>query len=96
MNNTDIFIVPVAPVGQQAPVTGMRKAAAEAIRLGILDNSKCNADHLLGLLIEGLRAAIPIGALTSLRKPNAAAAADSRLLDQLAAEADLVVSAMAD
>ncbi|MSP98607.1 MAG: hypothetical protein EXR29_15595 [Betaproteobacteria bacterium] len=96
MSNTDIFIVPEAPVRQQAPVTVTRKAPAGPIRLGILDNSKGNADHLLGLLIEGSRAAFPIGALTSLRKPNAAAAADSRLLDQLAAEADLVVSAMAD
>ena len=97
MSNSDIFIVPEATPRQRPAKIGVRKYDGGAgIRLGVLDNSKGNADHLLALLIEGSRAALPIGSLSSLRKPNSAAAADPMLLDQLAAEADLVVSAMAD
>ena len=96
MSNTDIFIVPEALPRQLPAEIGVRKYGGAGIRLGVLDNSKGNADHLLALLIEGSRAAFPIGSLSSLRKPNSAAAADPMLLDQLAAEADLVVSAMAD
>ena len=96
MSNSDIFIVPEAPPRQRRAETGVRKPGSAGVRLGVLDNSKGNADHLLALLIEGSRAALPIGSLSSLRKPNSAAAADPMLLDQLAVEADLVVSAMAD
>jgi hypothetical protein len=96
VSDTDIFIVPEAPSRHPPAQARVRKPTGAGIRLGVLDNSKGNADHLLGLLIEGLRTAVPIGTLTSLRKPNAAAPADSGLLDQLAAQADLVVSAMAD
>lgn len=96
MSNTDIFIVPVAPAQQLPAQTDVRKPAGSGVRLGVLDNSKGNADHLLRILIGDLRAAMPIGTLVSLRKPNSAAAANPGLLDQLAEEADLVVSAMAD
>ena len=97
MGKTDFFIIPEAPVRQQAAVArGQEGTPGVGIRLGVLDNSKGNADHLLGLLVEGLRAAVSIRSVTSLRKPNAAAPAGSAILDQLAAETDFVVSAMAD
>ncbi len=96
MSKTDIFIIPAAPVRQQAAVIRTRKPAGAGIRFGILDNGKANADHLLGLLVEGIRAVLPISSVTSLRKRSAAAEAEQSFLDQLAAEADFVVSAMAD
>ena len=97
MSKTDFFIIPEAPVRQQAAAVRRPEGTlGVGIRLGVLDNSKGNADHLLGLLVESLRAAVPISSVTSLRKPNAAAAASGAMLDQLAAEADFVVSAMAD
>ena len=97
MAKTDFFIIPEAPVRQQAAVARRQEGIhGVGIRLGVLDNSKGNADHLLGLLVENLRAAVSIRSVTSLRKPNAAAGAGGAILDQLAAEADFVVSAMAD
>ena len=96
MTRTDIFIVPEAPPRLRPAQSGVRGASIAGIRLGVLDNSKGNADHLLKMVVDGMQATFPIAALTSLRKPNAAFAADTGLLDQLAAEADLVVSAMAD
>lgn len=97
MGKTDFFIIPEAPVRQQAAVARTQeRMRGVGIRLGVLDNSKGNADHLLGLLVEGLRAAVSISSVTSLRKPNAAAGASGAILDQLVAETDFVVSAMAD
>ena len=96
MTRTDRFIVPEAPARQQPARTGLRGTAGNGIRFGVLDNSKGNADHLLRLIVAGVQAAVPVAALTALRKPNSAFAAEPALIDQLAAQADLVVSAMAD
>jgi hypothetical protein len=43
-----------------------------------------------------LRAARPLAEVVTLRKPSASRSADEALLAQLAAQADFVVSAMAD
>ena len=96
MSISDIFIVPEAAAQPRSSQATVRQAGKGGIRLGVLDNSKGNADHLLRMLIEGVRAAMPIGALVSLRKPNSAAPAEPALLDQLVAQTDFVVSAMAD
>ena len=96
MTRTDVFIIPEAPPKLRPAQSGVRGASLAGIRLGVLDNAKGNADHLLKLVVDGLRAMFPIASLTSLRKPNSAFAAEIGLLDQLAAKADLVVSAMAD
>jgi uncharacterized protein YhfF len=66
------------------------------LRLGILDNSKSNADHLLRMIVEGIKAQLPVSSIVSVRKPSPAAGADSKLLEQLTEEADCVISAMAD
>ena len=96
MSKSDIFIIPVAPLRPQAAVDATRKAAAGGLRLGILDNSKGNADHLLGMLVEGMHAVFPVSSVLALRKSSAAAGAEGEILEQLAANADFVVSAMAD
>lgn len=96
MGETDTFIIPTAPARQRAAVAHPRKAVGTGIRLGVLDNGKANADHLLSLLVEGLRAVLPVSSVLSLRKHSAAAGAEDVILDQLASEADVVVSAMAD
>ncbi len=83
--------VPVATaieVGSRAPVTG--------IRLGILDNSKGNADHLLGFLVDAVRSHLPVTAVVKRRKPASSRPADPGVIDDLARETDFVISAMAD
>ena len=50
-----IFIVlPDAPVEETAQLKPSRKLSG-GIRLGVLDNSKANADHLLQLIIDGVK-----------------------------------------
>lgn len=96
MNQKTILVVPEAPApATTAPITE-RHIEKTGIRLGILDNSKGNADHLLRFLIEGIKAALPVASVVSLRKDSVSLPAPGKILDQLAAEADCVVSAMAD
>ena len=90
------LVVPEAPAPTSSALVAQRRVEKNGLRLGILDNSKSNADHLLKFLIEGVRSAMPIASVLALRKPSVGLAAPGAILDQLAAEADYVVTAMAD
>ena len=90
------IIIPEAPAPEARAPQARRAATAQGLRLGLLDNSKSNADHLFNFLTEAIRASVPITSIVSLRKPYPSLPADDRVIEQLAKEADLVVSAMAD
>ena len=90
-----MWIIPEAPPPGDANVAQQRKATG-GLRIGILDNAKSNADHLLGMIVERIKSELPVTKITLLRKPGPAAGADPKILDQLAEEADCVISAMAD
>jgi hypothetical protein len=62
----------------------------------VLDNGKSNADHLLRLIVEGVKASVDVASVVSVRKASVSLPAAGELLDRLAGEADVVVSAMAD
>lgn len=92
-----IFIVaPDAPSGQAEQIRPQRGIGRSGIRLGVLDNSKANADHLLKMIVEGVKKELEVQSVAYRRKPASSAPAPGELLDELAKEADLVVSAMAD
>src|SRR3954469_20104263 len=91
------LVVPEAPAPVGAATIEERKIDKRGIRLGVLDNSKGNADHLLRFMVDQLKAAnVPIRSVVSLRKASVSLPAPAEILDQLAREADVVVSAMAD
>lgn len=90
------LVVPEAPVPATAAAKAQRKFAQGGLRLGILDNSKGNADHLLKFIIDGVKAAVPVASVVTLRKGSVSLPAPNEMLDQLAAETDFVVSAMGD
>jgi hypothetical protein len=71
-------------------------AAQHRLRLGVLDNSKGNADHLLRFIVEGVKAALPVASVVMTRKGSVSLPAPADVLDRLTREADFVVSAMAD
>jgi hypothetical protein len=97
MANKILLVVPEAPVQQAASTSNPRTlGVGKGLRLGTLDNSKSNADHLLAMLIDGVKEQMPIESVVSLRKPSPSLPADAALLDRLAEEADVVISAMAD
>lgn len=90
------LVVPDAPLEEAAPLKPDRKLGDHGIRLGVLDNSKGNADHLLDFIVEGVKREFKVDSVVTKRKPASSAGATTQILDELAKEADLVVSAMAD
>jgi len=96
MSDASMWIIPEAPPPPAIAVENRRKPASGSLRLGILNNSKNNADHLLALIVEGVKAKLPVASVVALRKPGPAAGAVPEVLDQLAEETDCVISAMAD
>ena len=90
------LVVPEAPVPATGKAQDQRKFAKGGLRLGILDNSKGNADHLLKFIADGVKALIPVASVVTLRKESVSLPAPKDILDRLTAEADFVVSAMAD
>jgi hypothetical protein len=48
------------------------------------------------MIIEGVGRQMPVASVVSLRKANPSTPAPAAMLDQIEAEADFVVSAMAD
>ena len=90
------IVVPEAPLEEGAKLDSGRKLERGGIRLGVLDNSKANADHLLNLIVDGMKKEFEVGSVVYKRKPASSAPATEQILDELAKEADLVVSAMAD
>jgi len=96
MRSKVILVVPEAPPVQAETGAAEREISATGLRLGVLDNSKGNADHLLRFVVEGVKAAVPVKSVVSLRKASVSLPAPGEILDRLAKEADFVVSAMAD
>ena len=90
------LVVPDAPLEDVAQLKASRTLGHRGIRLGVLDNSKANADHLLNLIIEGVKKEFKVDSVVMKRKPASSGPATDQVLDELAKEADLVISAMAD
>jgi hypothetical protein len=91
-----LLVVPEAPAPAGEAVVKERAIDGKGIRLGILDNSKGNADHLLKFIVDSVKSAVAVTSVVSLRKASVSLPAPAAMLDQLAQEADVVVSAMAD
>jgi hypothetical protein len=90
------LVVPDAPIEDVAQLKSNRTLGSAGIRLGILDNSKANADYLLNLIVEGVKKEYQVDSVVIKRKPTSSRPATDQVLDELAKEADLVISAMAD
>ncbi len=64
--------------------------------IGLLDNSKPNADELQQCLADLLKARYGVAKVITRRKLTAQAGAPKEYLDELAAQADLVLSGLGD
>jgi hypothetical protein len=91
-----LIVAPDAPMEAAAQLTSGRTLGSSGLRLGVLDNSKGNADHLLNLIVEGVKKEFKVDSVVIKRKPTSSRPATDEVLDSLAKEADLVLSAMAD
>ena len=90
------FVSPEAPVTVASSAEPQKQGSGSGIRLGILDNSKSNADHLLQFLLDAAKGALPVEHTIERRKPAASRPAESAVVEDLVREADFVLSAMAD
>jgi hypothetical protein len=95
MTDSVMWIIPEAPAPQTAQA-GVRKFAAGALRFGILDNNKSNADRLLAMIVDGVKEKYPDATVVRTRKASAAIGAAADVLDKLEKETDVVIAAMAD
>ena len=96
MTDKVLLVVPEAPAPAAEAVVKERAIGKNGIRLGVLDNSKGNADHLLRFIVDAVKASVPVASVVMLRKASVSLPAPAEILDRLTAEADVVVSAMAD
>jgi hypothetical protein len=80
-----------------APFRGARRLASLAgMRLGVIDDSKKNADVLLEELVEVLRTRYEISEVRWHRKPSASRPADPAAIRELAQQCDSVIIAIGD
>jgi hypothetical protein len=92
-----VLLVPEAPPAEPDAVEAKHRALQPgALRVGLLDNSKANADHLLRLMTEEAGRALGVASVFTQRKGSVAIPATDAVIAQLCREADFVVSAMAD
>ena len=87
---------PRGVVEAQPMTTAPRVKKLEALRLGLLDNTKWNANKLLRGVRDRLAQKHAFGAVNYYRKESFALAAMPELLAQIAAENDIVLTAIGD
>ena len=73
---------------------GKRRPSLAGLRIGVLDNSKPNADVLLGGVAEALAARAPGATIRRWTKPGASHPA--AMMDDIVARADVLLTASAD
>lgn len=84
-------------VVEAAPLaTSPRVRKLDGLRLGLLDNTKWNANKLLRGVRERLARKHAFGAVNYYRKESFALAATPELLAEIAAENDIVLTAIGD
>ena len=73
-----------------------RVAALQGLRLGVLDNTKWNANRLLRKTVAKLQEEISFAAVNCYRKESFSKEADPALIAAIAADNDIVVTAIGD
>jgi hypothetical protein len=73
-----------------------RPAALGGLRLGVLDNTKWNANRLLRKTVTKLQQEISFAAVNYYRKESFSKEADPALIANIAADNDIVLTAIGD
>lgn len=92
----ELCVSPEAPPLAAAAVDVKKRNAGTALRLGVLDNSKSNADYLLQFIAESAQESINVASVVKRRKPAASRPAEASVIDDLVKETDFVIVAMGD
>lgn len=87
---------PRGVVGAEKKDVAARIKSLDGLRLGILDNTKWNANKLLRELRDQLQAQHPLAAVNYYRKESFSRFADPALVEKIRSENDIVVTAIGD
>lgn len=87
---------PRGVVAAQQRSVSKRTNDVKGLRLGVLDNTKWNANKLLRALRDQLEARHGVKATGYYRKESFSRFAEPRLLDEIRAGSDVVVTAIGD
>jgi len=87
---------PRGVVGAEKKEIAARIRSLDGLRLGILDNTKWNANKLLRGVRDRLAAGVPLAAVNYYRKESFSRFADPALLERIRGENDVVVTAIGD
>lgn len=91
-----IVFDPCGVVGAERLDLAPRTRELNGTRLGVLDNTKWNANRLLRKIAARLGQQIAVAAVNYYRKESFARDADPALLARVAAENDIIVTAIGD
>jgi len=83
-------------VGAEKKAIAARVRSLDGLRLGILDNTKWNANKLLREVREQLKAAHALASITYYRKESFSRFAAPELIEKIRAESDIVLTAIGD
>lgn len=87
---------PRGVVAAQSKRISPRVSSIQGLRLGVLDNTKWNANKLLRALRDQLEASHGLKPAGYYRKESFSRFAEPRLLDEIRAGSDVVVTAIGD
>ena len=96
MKEKQVVYDPRGIVDAQAKPIAPRVAALDGLRLGVLDNTKWNANKLLRQVRDELSVAHKFKAVSYYRKESFSRFAAPELVAKIRAENDIVVTAIAD
>ena len=87
---------PRGTVEAETRTLAARVPTLDGLRVGVLDNSKWNASTLLRHAVGLLEAQTALGGVRHYTKPSFSRVAPVALLDQIARETDVVITAVGD
>lgn len=87
---------PRGVVGAEQKAIAARVRSLEGLRLGILDNTKWNANKLLRSLRDRLQAEHPLAGVRYYRKESFSKFAAPELIETIRRENDIVLTAIGD
>ena len=96
-NAPDLIVFDPRGVVETEPLAlSQRPATLDGLRLGILDNTKWNANRLLRKTVAKLQQETSFSAVNYYRKESFSKEADPALIATIAADNDVVVTAIGD
>jgi hypothetical protein len=96
MSANTIILDPTAPRANSAVESVLGLTSLEGKVVGFIDNAKPNFNHLVDAMAEQLVAEHGVARVVKQRKRAASIPAERKVLDEIAAECDLVITGSGD